>query len=126
MRYSGKWLRERVALSHLPLVSKPNMSNRPCVATSIRLLRSFGCRRALRSARCGEDSAGLLEGEARASTFEMASARTINVSIPMRRRRRNIEEGGALVGQACVRASTLGPTRFGPKVRFKAQTRDYS
>lgn len=118
-------LRERVALLHLPLVSKPNMSNRPCFATSIRLLRSFGCRRALRRARCGEASAALFEGAARASTFGMASARTITASMPTRRSRRNIEERGAPVGQSCGRAVVLldsDTARFGSKAR--AQTSD--
>ena len=94
--------RKDAALLHLPPTSKPNMSNSPCVATSTRLLRSFAGGRALRGARCGAASAAALEGAGRASALGMASARTIAASMPMRRSRRNIEEGGSPVVQSVV------------------------
>ena len=97
--------RKDAALLHLPPTSKPNMSNSPLTATSTRFLRSFAGGRALRSARCGAASAAALEGVGRASALGMASARTIAASIPMRRSRRNIEEGGLPVVQSVVGAS---------------------
>ena len=123
-RYVHEPLRGRAARLHLPPTSKPNKSNRPCVATSMRLLRSFRGGRALRSARRCEASAAAFAGAARASTFGIASARIITASMPMRRSRRNIEKkGGALVGQSVPVScfSTVRPASGG-RCRFRPQT----
>lgn len=121
--------RKDAALLHLPPTSKPNMSNSPCVATSTRLLRSFAGGRALRSARCGAASAAALEGVGRASALGMASARTIAASIPMRRSRRNIEEGGSPVVQSvvvgrCFATVQCDQARGRRFESFQARTRD--
>ena len=121
--------RKDAALLHLPPTSKPNMSNSPCVATSTRLLRSFAGGRALRSARCGAASAAALEGVGRASALGMASARTIAASIPMRRSRRNIEEGGLPVVQSvvvgrCFATVQCDQARGRRFESFQARTRD--
>lgn len=121
--------RKDAALLHLPPTSKPNMSNSPCVATSTRLLRSFAGGRALRSARCGAASAAALEGVGRASALGMASARTIAASIPMRRSRRNIEEGGlpvvqSVVGGRCFATVQCDQARGRRFESFQARTRD--
>ncbi len=99
--------RKDAALLHLPPTSKP-ICRTVRVATSTRFLRSFAGGRALRSARCGAASAAALEGVGRASALGMASARTIAASIPMRRSRRNIEEGGLPVVR---RWSVVGASR---------------
>jgi hypothetical protein len=115
--------RKDAALLHLPPTSKPNMSNSPCVATSTRLLRSFAGGRALRSARCGAASAAALEGVGRASALGMASARTIAASIPMRRSRRNIEEGGSPVVQSVVGGRCFATVQCGTKRAVEGSSR---
>ena len=115
--------RKDAALLHLPPTSKPNMSNSPCVATSTRLLRSFAGGRALRSARCGAASAAALEGVGRASALGMASARTIAASIPMRRSRRNIEEGGLPVVQSVVGGRCFATVQCGTKRAVEGSSR---
>ena len=121
--------RKDAALLHLPPTSTPNMSNSPLTATSTRDLRSFAGGRALRSARCGAASAAALEGVGRASALGMASARTIAASIPMRRSRRNIEEGGlpvvqSVVGGRCFATVQCDQARGRRFESFQARTRD--
>ena len=78
---------------HLPLTSKPKMSNKPEVATSMRLrARLFGDR-CVRSARLGpalEAKSVLLVATGLASVSGMANANTITAKSAMRSRRRNI------------------------------------
>jgi hypothetical protein len=59
----------------------------------------------------------------RASALGMASARTIAASIPMRRSRRNIEEGGSPVVQSVVGGRCFATVQCGTKRAVEGSSR---